>query len=449
MSDGHESSCNERRGSRGVARRDRARWPVYCLWLLIGSAAINRYTTSVAGLRVLPEYVALALTLLVISLAARRRQLEWRWPPAAWPLFGWLLAALFASLLNAPQRTHSLILWNKLWMMAAIYVVVANLARGRLLGAVSAQLVTGVGAAVLGLLQAIGSGHQPRGALWEANIWGSYLLGTSLLALPIGLTRARVSWRLRALAWMGLVLGVGGVVVSLTRGAWVGLAVAATVGALVATARRPGIGIWQAAGGALALLAVAVGLTLSSRGFTSLIPTYDPAHMDEILQRLASFGALSRDPNVALRLEGYRNALAVWRERPWIGWGVGAYGDMFRYSTGEHAWVSNLFEHHMFDSGVIGLSFLLIGLGLSTWRGVHLWRRARDFRRTLLAGLLLALLGMLVAFQTTEASWFAYPWIYLGMLEAVEGDEGHPYDAPSERDRRAGVGRCEAAPLAQ
>jgi len=426
MSDGHESSRNERRGPRGVARREPARWPVYCLWLLIGSAAINGYTASVVGLRVLPEYVALALTLSVVSLAVRRRQLEWRWPPAVWPLFGWLLAALLASLLNAPQRTHSLVLWNKLWMMTAIYAVVANLARGRLLGAVTAQLVTGVGAAALGLLQAIGSEHQPRGPLWEANILGSYLLGTSLLALPIALTRARVSWRLRAVAWMGLVLGVGGVVASLTRGAWVGLVVAATVGALVASARRPGIGIWKAAAGALALVAVTVGLTLSSRVSSSLIPTYDPDHMDEILQRLASFGALSRDPNVALRLEAYRNALAVWRERPWIGWGVGAYGDMFRYSTGEHAWISNLFEHHLFDSGVIGLSLLLMGLGLTTSRGVHVWRRARDLRRAVIAGLLLALLGMLVAFQTTEASWLAYPWIYLGILEAADGDEGHP-----------------------
>src|SRR5213593_3228408 len=99
----------------------RTRWPIYYLWLLMCSAAIYRYTVSVAGLHVFPENVALALTLPVVVLAVQRGWLEWQWPSATWLFLGWLLTALCASLFNAPQTTHSFILWNKLCMVAATY----------------------------------------------------------------------------------------------------------------------------------------------------------------------------------------------------------------------------------------------------------------------------------------------------------------------------------------
>jgi O-antigen ligase len=175
------------------------------------------------------------------------------------------------------------------------------------------------------------------------------------------------------------------------------------------------------------VLLVAVAALLAA-GAVGLVPALDPYSGPLIARRLASFADLARDGNLWVRGEVLRQALVTWQAHPWIGWGVGAYGDMYQYpNQAIPAWVPNLFVHHLFDSGALGLTGLVLGVGLTAGRGVRAWTRARDTGlpgAECVAPLLLALLGLLVAFQTTEASWLAYPWIYLGLLEGAVWEDG-------------------------
>ncbi len=120
-----------------------------------------------------------------------------------------------------------------------------------------------------------------------------------------------------------------------------------------------------------------------------------------------------------------RTALAAWRDHPWVGHGVGAFGDLFHYPTERRsAWIPNFFVHHLFDSGILGLAALLAGVGVVLARGARAWRRAAGARRGVLAGLVLAWVGLAVAFQTTEGSWLAFPWILLGLTEGAASPRG-------------------------
>jgi O-antigen ligase len=410
------------------------------LGLLMLAAAYQRLAFDVAGLTVYPEYLALAVLAAGAALAVWRGALRWQWPPATWPLLGWLAVALLASLVNAPNPLHSAVLWVKLALMVTAFVLVANLARGRVRAAIMLQVAVGAFVALhtllaqvlwslagvnVGMNWAAGGTHVPVAGLWEPNILGSYLLAAVVLALGLAVQRdlARAE---RALAVTTAVLGLPALVLSVTRAAWVALAVVLVLAALIEAARRPRLALRVGGAAFVTIAVVAAALWLLRINPFAWLPEYDPLRNGSVIQRLASFGALERDGNLWVRSEVIRNALVVWEHRPLIGWGVGAYGDMFVYpNQNVPAWVPNLFVHHLFDAGWLGLVLFLSGIGLVAGAALGLWAwyRRRGLASGVFGPLLLALLGLLIAFQTTEATWFAYPWIYLGLLQAaVAGD---------------------------
>jgi xanthine/uracil permease len=81
-------------------------------------------------------------------------------------------------------------------------------------------------------------------------------------------------------------------------------------------------------------------------------------------------------------------------------------------------WISNLPVHLLYDSGLLGLAGFVWAMVVLATRGIRAWSATSGVPQALLAGILLSLLSLLLAFQATEASWFSYPWIYLGLLEA-------------------------------
>ncbi|MGE5236412.1 MAG: O-antigen ligase family protein [Acidobacteriota bacterium] len=411
------------------------RWGELGLWLLVAGAALNGMHVEVGGKSVYPEYITLVTVAVPLAVVTWRRRLRLALPAAAWPLMGWLSVALVASLVNAPDVGHSVILWSKLVMMVATFVVVANLARPRLEVAVGAQLTVAacvatiaIGAVVawhlagsqVGMQRATGGGWVPKATLIESNVLGSYSAAAVLLGLTLAGRRARSRRRVRVAAWAAALLGGGALVISVTRTAWVGFLVALGCAGSVSLASRGGrwvrVGLACAGTLLLALLALtAVDLGPPSPNWTPYTP-----ESAGLVYRLRSLTHIRHDGNLWVRYEICRNAVQHWRRHPWIGWGVGAYEDMFLYpNQNAPGWIPNLFVHHLFDSGVIGLAALVAGIGMTLRGGVRAWARSGGGDRRVLAGLLLALVSLAVAFQATEASWLAYPWVYLGVLEAA------------------------------
>lgn len=408
-------------------------WPYSGLVLLIGAAGLNRFEVSVGGLSVYPEYAALGLVGVLLAFDVLRGRSTWRWPPATWPFAGWLGIGLVASLLNAPDTANSLVLWFKLVLMLATYVVIANLVRERAVSGVRVQLLVGGAVAAFGLLALalwyvahinLGVHIKPEGTIaamgtqWESNVFGSYVAALVVLAGVLVVTP--VARSLRVTAGLVLLVGLPALAASLTRAAWLGAAVALGLALAAWAVHRPRIAL--RVGLALGLLFLAAAAVLFLSDVRTVLPALTPGDQSTVVDRVLSLASLDQDGNVSVRLQIYQNALQVWQEHPWLGWGIGAYGQVYLYPNQNlSAWIPNLFLHVLYDSGLVGLAFLAAGLAVALWRGLAAWRTRVDAGRYLAGGLLLAVVALLVAFQATEASWLAYFWVYLGLLEGVAG----------------------------
>jgi O-antigen ligase len=408
-------------------------WPHSGLVLLIGAAGINRFEVSVGGLSVYPEYAALGLVSVLLVFDVLRGRTTWRWPPATWPFAGWLVIGLMASLLHAPDTANSLVLWFKLLLMLATYVVTANLVRERAATGVRVQLVVGGAVAAFGLFALamwyvtqsnLGVHLKPEGTIaamgtqWESNVFGSYV--ASLVVLASVLVVSPVARGLRLTAAAALLIGLPALVASLTRAAWLGAVAALGLALAVWAVHRPR---WALRVGlVLGVLVVAASAVLFLSDVRTVLPALTPGDQSTVVDRLLSLAALEQDGNVSVRVQIYQHALQVWQEHPWLGWGIGAYGQAYLYPNQNlSAWIPNLFLHVLYDSGLIGLALLVAGLVVALWRGLVAWRTRADADRYLAGGLLLSVIALLVAFQATEASWLAYFWVYLGLLEGVVG----------------------------
>lgn len=189
-------------------------------------------------------------------------------------------------------------------------------------------------------MRMVGTGVDP-------NSFGGLLMVGFVLAVGQLLVRRRSM----PVALAGLMCGASGLAMLLTysRGAWVG-AIAGVV--LIVLLRRPWLLVPM---GALGVAAVALGL---GSGF---------------VERLW-LGFTLQDPATKLRLDEYRNALAIIREHPWFGVG---FGDA--PSIELQAGVSSIYLTIAERAGLVGLLAFLIAVGVIVWRGLgRSWRESDD-----------------------------------------------------------------------
>lgn len=185
-------------------------------------------------------------------------------------------------------------------------------------------------------MRAVGTGVDP-------NSFGGLLMVGFVLAVGQLLVRRRSM----PIALAGIASAVCGLAMLLTysRGAWVG-AFAGVV--LIVVLRRPKLLLPM---GAFGVLAVVLGL---GSGFA---------------ERLW-LGFTLQDPATKLRLDEYRNALAIIREHPWFGVG---FGDA--PSIELQAGVSSIYLTIAERAGLVGLLAFLISVGVIVWRGLRCaWR---------------------------------------------------------------------------
>jgi hypothetical protein len=261
---------------------------------------------------------------------------------------------------------------------------------------------------------------RPGGTLGHPNLLGAETATAAAIGIAMAVARPARRWR-----WLaGALLFAIATAVSLSRGAWLALAVAAPVAALVArggagdgTARRP-----MSAGQRLAITAAVVvvfaGLVVSGLGEPLLI------RARELFAPLEGSGRS--------RLEIWRTALAAWGARPWLGQGPDTFFLVFpQYQTAEYwrqEWgllplhAHSVYLHTLATRGIAGLAagaLLIVATIGSAWRA----RRAGE--RTLAAASLAALVAIGVggAFGTPGIACAALTFVLAGALAARDAAE--------------------------
>ena len=316
------------------------------------------------------------------------------------------------------------------WAQLLVFVPVAYLLAGD-----QSRLLRLLGLALVGLI---------LGALWRLD-WGLLLAdpGAFLEARPgfgfpanvaglfsgtalLGLVVLRRRWwqgpgprplRL-ALWWVATLLVAQGFLLSLSRGAWLALALTAVLG-LASSARTSG-------------LRLPLRLLLPVGAVTAVVVLLYAGPMAE---RFASeWGAVQAmlageidyapDSSLSQRWHAQRFGVTAWLEHPWLGWGPGAAkallaasGDpsimLIGYGPIEH--LHNTYLDVLVQLGLIGL-MLWLGLFALLLRSVSKARVVRqvdgDVARFLALALVYSMIWNLFDFHAMHQSWRAY-WALL------------------------------------
>lgn len=392
------------------------RWPALGLYLLAVSVPLQSLRTAkVASLNFSSTEVLVILTSVawISSVLVRRERVLSR-APLLVPLLAFL-AAIFLSFLQAQDLTSSLKELIKWLELLAVYVLAANVLRGRDQLRVLVVALVGMACveAAYGLVQFVTRHGPPSflihgrflrafGTFDQPNPFAGYLNLTLPLVLALFLSArggyAILGWR----GWLGrrepllwgaaAALLLAAVGASLSRGAWIALAAAAVVLATWANrAPRRYVG-WGSFAAIVVAWIGAVGL-LPGRIITAILQAFSVANVDTDIHRLTpeTFSAAQR---LAYWIAGWR----MFSDHAWLGVGMGNYGINYqRYAVA--GWETQLAHAHDYylnlaaETGLVGLAAflaLVAAAGYQTW--VAAFRSPEPFARVLSMGAL----GMLV-----------------------------------------------------
>jgi O-antigen ligase len=296
-----------------------------------------------------------------------------------------------------------------------MYVISSYISdRGRLLGALRALLIVGGAASAFGIIglvvwhylgQDIGIQRNPQtgaisvaGTLWEANIFGSYVAGIATLSGGLLLSRARIVNR--RLLSVVFALALVALILSLTRGAWLGFAVGAILVVLFLRGAR------------FPVVLLVVGLAVIG---TAVVLRFDLGGTpQDVSARFATLSTMRADATAVSRLKDVSRAVSEWRQSPLLGWGT----DGFHVN---HPKIASRLPcpelGALYDTGLIGLALFVTVVGALFFRCVAASTRGHDEGlATLLGALTIAATVQLVAFQATDAFWLAFIWVYFGLM---------------------------------
>ncbi len=330
-----------------------------------------------------------------LAQGAAARKIIFRLPPLGWPLIVFLLIAA-ASLTQAASWREGLPEWLKWAEFAAVYFVAAQvLDRRRRWGLVIALLAAGLLEVALGGYQfvrqagpeafvVLGRFMRAYGTFRQPNPYAGYLGYLMPIAISLALWAVGRWWRSRRAADLGLGLLTGGtalalgagILMSWSRGAWLGLLAAAAAV----------LGLRNRRAAALTLTGTALLVAVIALAGAGWLP-------DSIASRLSDLGGYVVGPDAAHteitdanfsvmeRLAHWDAGLRMFADHPWLGVGIGNYGVSYaRYALPHwyeplgHA--HNVFINFLAETGALGFgAFAVFWLGLA-------WLAARTAGKT-------------------------------------------------------------------
>lgn len=381
---------------------------------------------------------------LVQRLGQRRLQLPI--PALAWPLGLFILVGL-ASLWAAPNPVDGLqeiVKWVQTLLVALLALDLVQQGQG--VAVVTAVLLAGAVQAAGGIyqwgLRGIGPEHfaispgvyRAYGAFEQPNPFGGYmglvwplaaglafggLLKTLAPLRRAGLTTLRAlpltQWAALALTTLTAALCGVALLVSYSRGAWLGAAAAGGV-LLIFAPRQRWLGLALALAGALG------GLALWQAGLLPASITSRLAAITDFIQVYDVRGVHINDANFSLieRIAHWQAAFAMADAHPWLGVGLGNYAAAYPdfrlinwvYALG-HA--HNIYFNLLAEVGLIGLVAYLAFWGFVFWQTLTALAHTTGWQR----GLALGLLGVWAHLATHHLVDYLYVnnlHIHLGVL---------------------------------
>jgi len=390
---------------------------------------------SVRGVLLAAFVAGLGLSITLAETALALLTLHWLWQlrdPAAraaacWPLWPPVVAFGVVTMLSALLSGHALVSLESskgLLLVAGLYVLADALrepsAAGRFLGGLAFAATV---AALVGLLQVGLCPDRDVPVAWPRwlyhrcdrahGFFSIYMTLAGVLSLVLLATLPRLllaGQRLLAGPWLVM---LGGLIMTYTRGAWIGFAAGVlTVAGAVSRGR------WLLPAGLLLLAGAAL-----------LAPP-------ELRHRFLSMTD-PEEAGIRERVYMWRSGFAMWRERPLLGVGPGgirreypryALPEAFKKRTGH---VHNTPLQILVERGVLGLAAWL-WIWVAFFRhAIGLLRRLPEEARgarALVTGSLAAIVGFLVGglseynFGDSEVAMVA--WAVMALPWAVEAREG-------------------------
>jgi putative inorganic carbon (hco3(-)) transporter len=343
-----------------------------------------------------------------------------------------LLLYSAVSWYRSPSHGFSGTEWLRLACGAGLYFVVATALRQRaqVRAIVNMLVAVTILTSLFGLI-AYGQSDQTSMSASFGN--GQLFSGFILILLPLLLVLALSEAELRHKipAQMALALGTFGLLLAQTRSSWFGVLAALVVLGLLAWRTSSPASLGRLRHQIVVPLVIAVGAI----GVFLVVSNTAPM----VRARAASLGNATRDPSLDWRLERWKGAWRLIRERPLFGWGIGTFPlEQARTVRGavprdlilrlgptlaEEA--HNEYVQVTAEMGVFGLALYLWVLGaffVAGWRALR--ERPHGFRSLVLMGCLAGIAGQTVdafsnpAWRFADVSFLFWLTMGLGMAAA-------------------------------
>jgi hypothetical protein len=427
------------------------RWHELALYALILAVPYGSWfplPTGFGNLTAVDLLVALVIALWLARLIAQGRAIAIRWPPLALP-FALFLGAALLSTTSALSLEFAIKEWAKWLEMFALYVYVANnLNPAQVQRALAVMFLAGLSQAGIGIYQFLfragpkgfvlfGNFVRAYGTFEQPNPYAGYLALIAPVALGVVVAvfsvqysvfsgqysvssrqpaagsaehAARVTqhgsravWQigLAALATLALVSMLAAVVMSWSRGAWLGVGAALIVTLIVQSRRAFLLTI-------IAAFALTFVILLSS---INVIPPAIAERFSGIADYFGVFdvrGVKVDDANYAIveRMAHWQAAAAMFAEHPLLGVGFGNYAAAYpAYALPR--WSDPLGHAHNYylnvaaETGLVGLTAYVLLWAAAFWQA---WRAVRQSNaQSMWRGVAAGLLGMLVALSLHNA----------------------------------------------
>jgi putative inorganic carbon (hco3(-)) transporter len=365
------------------------------VYLFSLGATFNGVLIPEAGFFTLGIMVLLA----VLWLDARRRG-GWRWRrsplDAVLIVWGLALALSLAANLDAWRRVVMGLWYVGVYVLVwyALYDALANRAirRESLIDPflIAGLIVVGLGYYQIGQADLNLSAGLPRpgSIIGNPNALGAFLV--VLIGLALGRFAAIRDQLARSVLGAYLLVALVLLLVTFSRGAWLGMLAGLLVFALLwlrAYGHASPDGVrrwWQAQRGKMRAGLLAVGVLFSLAVIAGSVLF------------VRSLDASARAPG--LRAEIYSNALTVFAERPLTGHGLFTFGQHFARMQSQpprqpHSHAHNLVLHIAAELGVVGLAALALTVRVGLRAARRNWQAAARRERLLLAGGMAAAAG--------------------------------------------------------
>lgn len=393
------------------------RWHELALYILVFAVPYGSWfplSTGFGNLTAVDLFVVLVIALWLVRMIVQSRAIALWFPPLTFP-FALFLGVALLSMTGATSLEASIKEFVKWFEMFAIYVYVANnLDEAKTKRLLVAMFLAGMSQSAIGVYQFLfragpegfelfGRFMRAYGTFEQPNPFAGYLALIIPVALGVvsgfkfkvqGSIRTRLlTFNFELLALVALVALLAAVVMSWSRGAWLGVGAGLIVTVIVQSRRAFIVSI-------IAAFVLTFAILLSS---INVIPPAIAERFAGISDYFGVFdvrGVKVDDANYAIveRMAHWQAAALMWAENPALGVGIGNYAAAYpRFALPR--WDDALGHAHNYylniaaETGTIGLLAYIFLWASAFWQGWRAVRTSSGIWKSVAAGLL----GMLVA----------------------------------------------------